>query len=178
MEPTGNGIGGDLFAIVWDQKSGKLHGLNASGRSPHTLTLEWFRKNNITRIPALGPLPVSVPGCVDGWYELHRRFGRLPMADLLAPAIRYAREGFPVSELIAYYWQSNARSLSKYPGFAEIFMPEGKTPAKEKSSEIPGWPLPWKPSPTEAGMFSTRGNRPKNHPLHAGKRGIPDHARL
>ncbi len=130
VEPTGNGIGGDLFAIVWDQKSGKLHGLNASGRSPHTLTLEWFRKNNITRIPALGPLPVSVPGCVDGWYELHRRFGRLPMADLLAPAIRYAREGFPVSELIAYYWQSNARSLSKYPGFAEIFMPEGKTPAK------------------------------------------------
>ncbi|MBP7505286.1 MAG: gamma-glutamyltransferase [Prolixibacteraceae bacterium] len=130
VEPTGNGIGGDLFAIVWDQKSGKLHGLNASGRSPHTLSLEWFRKNNITRIPALGPLPVSVPGCVDGWYELHHRFGRLPMADLLAPAIRYAREGFPVSELIAYYWQSNARSLSKYPGFAEIFMPEGKAPAK------------------------------------------------
>lgn len=130
MEPTGSGIGGDLFAIVWDQKSGQLYGLNASGRSPHTLTLDWFRKNNLTRIPALGPLPVSVPGCVDGWFELHHKFGTLPMADLLAPAIRYAREGFPVSELIAYYWNSNARSLSKYPGFAEIFMPGGKAPSK------------------------------------------------
>lgn len=130
VEPTGNGIGGDLFAIVWDESSGRLHGLNASGRSPHTLTLDFFREKGITRIPALGPLPVSVPGCVDGWFELHRKFGQLPMADLLAPAIRYAREGFPVSELVAYYWHSNARSLKQFPGFAGIFMPGGKTPAK------------------------------------------------
>ena len=68
VEPTGNGMGGDLFAIVWDAKSGKLHGLNASGRSPYDLTLDYFKKNNITKIPSFGPLPVSVPGCVDGWF--------------------------------------------------------------------------------------------------------------
>lgn len=130
MEPTGNGIGGDLFAIIWDAKTGKLHGLNASGRSPYNLTLDYFKKNNLDKIPPLGPLPVSVPGCVDGWYELHGKFGKLPMADILKPAIQYAREGFPVSELIAYYWERNSRVLQKYPGFSEIYMPGGKTPAK------------------------------------------------
>lgn len=130
MEPTGNGIGGDLFAIIWDAKTGKLHGLNASGRSPYNLTLDYFKKNNLDKIPPHGPLPVSVPGCVDGWYELHGKFGKLPMADILKPAIQYAREGFPVSELIAYYWERNSRVLQKYPGFSEIYMPGGKTPAK------------------------------------------------
>ncbi len=130
VEPTGNGIGGDIFAIVWDAETKKLYGLNGSGRSPYTLTIEYFKKNNITRIPSLGPLPVSVPGCVDGWYELHGKFGRLPMATILKPAINYARNGFPVSELIAYYWRSNAHTLVKYPGFEEIFMPGGKAPAK------------------------------------------------
>ncbi|HRE98977.1 MAG TPA: gamma-glutamyltransferase, partial [Pirellulaceae bacterium] len=79
MEPTGCGIGGDLFAIVWDAKTQKLYGLNASGRSPATLTLDEFRRRELDSIPALGPLPVSVPGCVDGWFELHGKFGRLPM---------------------------------------------------------------------------------------------------
>ena len=130
MEPTGNGIGGDLFAIVWDAKSGKLHGLNASGRSPYNLTLDYFKKNNIDKIPSHGPLPVSVPGCVDGWFELHKKFGKLPMQEILNPAIQYAREGFPVSELIAYYWDRNSQILKKYPGFEEIFMPGGKAPAK------------------------------------------------
>ncbi len=130
VEPTGNGIGGDLFAIVWDAKTRKLHGLNASGRSPYDLTIDYFRKNGYEKIPALGPLPVSVPGCVDGWFELHKKFGQLPMKEILSPAIEYAENGFPVSEVIAYYWQSNARSLSKYPGFEEIFMPGGKAPAK------------------------------------------------
>ncbi len=129
VEPTGNGIGGDIFAIVWDAKTQKLYGLNGSGRSPHSLTLDHFRKNNITRIPALGPLPVSVPGCVDGWFELHRKFGKLPMEKILQPAIGYARNGFPVSELVAYYWQSNSRSLKQFPGFEEIFMPGGKAPS-------------------------------------------------
>lgn len=130
VEPTGNGIGGDLFALVWDAKTQKLHGLNACGRSPYDLSYDYFVKNGITRIPALGPLPVSVPGCVDGWFELHAKFGKLPMADILKPAIGYAREGFPVSEVIAYYWNSNSLVLQKYPGFKEIFMPNGKAPAK------------------------------------------------
>jgi len=130
VEPTGCGIGGDLFAMVWDAKSKKLYGLNASGRSPKALTLDYFKKNGISRIPSLGPLPVSVPGCVDGWFELHKRFGRLPMGQILSPAITYARDGFPVSELIAYYWQRNVQRLKQYEGFAEIFMPDGKAPAK------------------------------------------------
>lgn len=130
MEPTGCGIGGDLFAIIWDAESLQLYGLNASGRSPAALTLSWFKEHGYQQIPPLGPLPVTVPGCVDGWFEMHRRFGSLPMTDILRPAIDYAREGFPVSELIAYYWQRNARSLMHYPGFAGIFMPGGSAPAK------------------------------------------------
>jgi len=130
VEPTGNGMGGDLFAIVWDAKTQKLHGLNASGRSPYDLTIDYFRENGFKKIPALGPLPVSVPGCVDGWFELHNKFGQLPMKEILTPAIEYAENGFPLSEVIAYYWQGNARSLRKYPGFEEIFMPGGKAPAK------------------------------------------------
>jgi gamma-glutamyltranspeptidase/glutathione hydrolase len=129
MEPTGNGIGGDLFAIIWDSKTKQLYGLNASGRSPKSLTLDYFKGNGFERIPAYGPLPVSVPGCVDGWFEMHKKFGTLPMETLLSPAIRYAREGFPVTELIAYYWRS-ARSLSRFPNVSETYMPEGTSPAK------------------------------------------------
>ncbi|MCG8581418.1 MAG: gamma-glutamyltransferase, partial [Bacteroidales bacterium] len=103
MEPTGCGIGGDLFAIVWDAESKQLYGLNASGRSPKSLTIDYFNTNNIKTIPSYGPLPVSVPGCVDGWFELHGRFGQLKMKDVLAPAINYAETGFPLSELIAHY---------------------------------------------------------------------------
>ena len=95
MEPTSCGIGGDLFAIVWDAKTQKLYGLNASGRSPQGLTLEHFRQRNLTSIPKYGPLPVSVPGCVDGWFELHGRFGQLPMSKILAPAIDTRGKVFP-----------------------------------------------------------------------------------
>jgi len=134
MEPTGNGVGGDLFAIVWDAKTKKLYGLNASGRSPKSLTLEKLRaelrKLNSTTIPRTGPLPVSVPGAVDGWFELHGKFGKLPMKELLAPAISYARNGFPVTEIIAEGWARNARNLQKFPGFAETYMPKGRAPAK------------------------------------------------
>ena len=87
VEPTGNGIGGDLFAIVWDADSKKLYGLNGSGRSPKSLTLDYFLDNGYEKIPAHGPLPVSVPGCVDGWFELHKKFGSLPMDRILKPAI-------------------------------------------------------------------------------------------
>jgi len=130
MEPTGSGIGGDLFAIVWDPETGKLHGLNASGRSPRTLTLEEFQQRGLDHVPPYGVLPISVPGAVDGWFELHAKFGRLPMAQVLAPAIRYAEEGFPVSELIAYYWQLSVPSRADYPFFMDTFTRDGKAPVK------------------------------------------------
>ncbi len=130
MEPTGSGMGGDLFAIVWDAKTQKLYGLNASGPSPKSLSLEYFKNKGYHHIPPHGPLPVTVPGCVDGWNELHKKFGKLPVEDILQPAITYAEEGFPVSELIAYYWRLNAKVLQSYPGFSEVFMPGGKAPDK------------------------------------------------
>jgi len=130
MEPVSNGVGGDLFAIVWDAKTKKLYGYNGSGRSPKALTLKWFQDNEYKAIPSLGPLPVNVPGAVDGWFALHDRFGKLPMKDDLAPAIRYAREGFPLTELIAYYWATSVPRLSKYPGFTEQMTINGKAPAK------------------------------------------------
>jgi gamma-glutamyltranspeptidase/glutathione hydrolase len=105
MEPTGCGIGGDLFAIVWDGKTKKLYGLNASGRSPKTLSIDFFEKQGMEKIPSHGPLPVSVPGAVDGWFELHQKFGTKSMAEILAPAIDYAQKGFPLTELIAWYMQ-------------------------------------------------------------------------
>jgi gamma-glutamyltranspeptidase/glutathione hydrolase len=130
VEPTGCGIGGDLFAIVWDAKTKKLYGINGSGRSPAALTLEHFQKQGLKTIPAHGPLPVSVPGTVDAWFELHARFGKLPMTEILAPAIDYARRGFPVSELIAHYWALNARRLERFPNFRKTFMPGGRAPAE------------------------------------------------
>ena len=130
VEPTGCGIGGDLFAIIWSAEKGKLYGLNASGRSPRSLKLEYLKNNGYEFIPAYGPLPVSVPGCVDGWFEMHDLFGRLPMRDILQPAITYARDGFPVTELIAYYLDRNTQSLKNYPNIKETFMPSGKAPAK------------------------------------------------
>ena len=130
MEPISCGIGGDLFAIVWDAKTQKLYGLNASGRSPIGLTREYFSEHGIKQIPDFGPLPISVPGCVDGWFELHGRFGKLPMAEVLAPAVTYAREGFPVSELIAYYWERGGALMKEYPGFSETYLPGGRAPRK------------------------------------------------
>ena len=129
MEPTGCGLGGDLFAIVWVNQEEKLYGLNASGRSPRLLTLGEFKKRKLKTIPLEGPLGVTVPGCVDGWFELHRRFGRLPMAKLLEPAIRYARHGFPVTEVISRSWAGEARRLKNQPNFTSTFIPEGKAPS-------------------------------------------------
>lgn len=130
VEPTGNGIGGDLFAIVWHAETEKLYGLNASGRSPQSLSRQWFIDRDYTSIPSHGPLPVSVPGAVDGWYMLHERFGRLPMPQLLQPTIDYAENGFPVSQLIAYYWQRSVPILEKWPGFVEQFTKNGEAPSE------------------------------------------------
>jgi gamma-glutamyltranspeptidase / glutathione hydrolase len=126
MEPTGNGIGGDLFAIVWDAKTQKLYGLNASGRSPKSLTIKYFKEKGLKKIPAYGALPVSVPGCVDGWFELHKKFGKLKMDEILAPAIQYAEKGFPVSELIASYMARSFNGMKDYPNFKEVYSIDGK----------------------------------------------------
>ena len=130
MEPTGCGIGGDLFAMVWSGPEQRLYGLNASGRSPYSLTLDEFATQGLTKIPSTGPLPVTVPGCVDGWIELHKLFGKLPMETVLAPAIGYAREGFPLSELIAHYWAMSVSSLGDFPNFKETFTIDGRAPRK------------------------------------------------
>ena len=130
VEPMSCGIGGDLFAIVWFEDAKKLYGLNASGRSPKSLTLEKMKEMGLEKVPLRGPLSISVPGCVDGWFKLHKRFGSLPMEKILSPAIHYASKGFPVTEVIASYWQNSAKSLKDKPGFAEVFMPGGKAPNK------------------------------------------------
>ena len=137
MEPTGCGIGGDLFAIVWDGKTKKLYGLNASGRSPKNLSIDYFEKMGMTKIPSHGPLPVSVPGAVDGWFELHEKFGSKTMTEILAPAIDYAKNGFPLTELIAWY-MSRSVPFFESKGFPNIddtykFQNGGKLP---KEGEI------------------------------------------
>ena len=130
VEPTGCGIGGDLFAIIWSADKEKLYGLNASGRSPRSLKLDYFKNNGYEFIPSTGPLPVSVPGCVDGWFEMHEMFGKLPIRDILQPAINYARDGFPVTEIIAYYLDLGTQALKDFPNIKETYMPGGKSPAK------------------------------------------------
>jgi len=134
MEPTGNGIGGDLYAIVWIAEDEQLYGLNGSGRSPRGETLASLQSKldalGVDKIPARGALPVTVPGCVDGWTTLHERFGKLPLDEVMAPAVRYGREGFPVSEIIAYYWRASVRSLKDQPGFLETFTKDGRGPDK------------------------------------------------
>ena len=130
MEPTGNGIGGDLFAIVWIEKEKKLYGLNASGRSPRNLTLNHFKSRKLTTIPSYGPLPVSVPGCVDGWFSLHKKFGTKSMIEILMPTIEYAESGFPVTELVSYYMSSASKRFKNYPNFEETYMINGKAPVK------------------------------------------------
>lgn len=138
MEPTGSGIGGDLFAIVWSAEDQKLYGLNASGRSPFGMSYEDLKKEleqrNRDDIPAYGVLPISVPGAVDGWFELHNKLGSKPMKELLQPSIEYAENGFPVSELIAWYWRRSVEFLSDQPGaFREEMTINGRGP---KTGEI------------------------------------------
>ena len=130
MEPTGNGIGGDLFAIVWDAKTKKLHGLNASGPAPKNISIEYFLEKGLSKIPAYGPLPVTVPGAVDGWVKLHEKFGKLEFKSLFEPTIKYANEGFPVTELIAYYLGRSKERFEDYPNFKEVWMKNGKMPEK------------------------------------------------
>ena len=128
LEPVSCGLGGDLFAIVRDPKTGALAGLDASGRSPLALTPDKIRANPDGTIPLYSPYSWTVPGAADGWFELHRRFGRLPMKELLAPAIRLAEEGAPVPQVIAGAWARSERVFRDKPGFAEVFLPGGRAP--------------------------------------------------
>jgi gamma-glutamyltranspeptidase/glutathione hydrolase len=137
VEPVSCGVGGDLFAIIWDAQTQKLYGLNGSGRSPYSLTLDYFGSKGLRHIPSHGPLPVSVPGCVDGWFQMHQRFGRLPVATLLMPAIRYAREGFPVSQVIAEDWERSVPQYEEFPGFKETFTLKGRAPEKGEIFQNP-----------------------------------------
>lgn len=128
VEPMSCGIGGDLYSIVWDAKTEKIYGLNASGRSPAKLTRNVFAEQNLSEIPLYGPLSWSVPGCVAGWHDLHSKFGKLPMEKILAPAIRIAEEGFAVSPVISGFWQSAEANLGKHPDTAATFLPHGTAP--------------------------------------------------
>src|SRR3954463_7218573 len=137
MEPVSNGVGGDLFAIVYSAKENKLYGLNGSGRSPLGLSYEQMKaeldKLHRKMIPPRGMLPISVPGAVDAWSELHKKFGKLKLSDDLAPAASFAEEGFPVTELIAFYWHFGPELYKDLPGaFSETYTLDGKgrTPAK------------------------------------------------
>jgi len=130
VEPMSNGIGGDLFVIYWDNKTQKLYGLNGSGRSPYKLNREVFKQKGLNDIPGTGLLCWSVPGCVQGWEDLRARFGTLPLAEILAPTIKYAEEGFPVSEIIAGYWRGSAAGLQRWPDSAKTFLLDGRAPVE------------------------------------------------
>jgi gamma-glutamyltranspeptidase/glutathione hydrolase len=130
VEPTGCGIGGDLFAIVWDAESKKLYGLNSSGPSPMAMDIDFIKEKGLDRIPAYGPLPVTVPGAVAGWASLHKKFGKKDFKSLFDEAIFYAESGFPVSELIAYYLKNSSERFKDYPNFSETWMISGRTPSK------------------------------------------------
>jgi len=130
MEPTGSGIGGDLFAIVWDAKEQKLFGLNASGPAPQSISLDYFKQQKLAKIPPFGPLPVTVPGAVDGWVKLHEKFGNQSFASLFEPTIDYAKKGHPVTETIAYYLDRSKEIFKQYPNFPEVWMKDGETTGK------------------------------------------------
>ncbi|MEM8733511.1 MAG: gamma-glutamyltransferase [Planctomycetota bacterium] len=128
VEPMSCGIGGDLFSICWSAKDGTLTGLNASGRSPASISVEEFKKRDHDVIPTFGPMAWSVPGCVAGWFDLHEKYGKLPMSQVLAPAIKIAEEGFPVAPVIAGYWKAAEKRLAKTTDATATFLVDGKAP--------------------------------------------------
>src|SRR6201991_4696161 len=132
VEPVSNGIGSDAFAIVWDGE--RLHGLNASGRSPALWTPAYFRGGPV---PMRGWNSVTVPGAVSAWTELHARFGKLPFARVFEPAIGYGRKGFLVSPTVAAQWAGQGPELRSQPGFAEAFLPGGRAPAPGERFRLP-----------------------------------------
>ena len=138
VEPNMNGVGGDLFAIVWDAKTEKLYGLNATGRAPYAIDRRVFERQGLARVPGNGPLAWTVPGAVDGWDQLLKRFGTLSFADVLEPAIRYARDGFPVTEVIQRQWAASETSLAMWPDSARTYLPNGRPPEVGEIFRNPG----------------------------------------
>ncbi len=128
VEPMSCGIGGDLFAIVWHAESGRLTGLNASGRAPHAATIEYYAGLGFDYVPDTGPLNWSVPGCVDGWACLLERFGTMSLKQVLEPAISYAEDGFPVSDIIARDWAGSTQLLKPWPESVRVYLPGGRAP--------------------------------------------------
>ena len=126
VEPTGCGIGGDLFAIVWIEKDKKLYGLNSSGPAPQDMTIKKLKAMGIDKIPPFGPLPVTVPGAVAGWTALHKRFGNKSFEELFNNAIYYADNGFPITEVVGYYLQLSSERYKDYPNFKDVWMPNGE----------------------------------------------------
>ncbi len=131
VEPNACGIGGDVFAIIWDAKTKKLYGFNGSGRAPELITMDIFKEKGLNTVPLLGPLPVSVPGAVDGWFAMHERFGKLSMQEILQPSIDYGNNGFPVSEVIAWQMDHYYPRMQDIPGFRKTYMPNGKNTPKK-----------------------------------------------
>ncbi|SVA13293.1 uncharacterized protein METZ01_LOCUS66147 [marine metagenome] len=138
VEPHMNGVGGDLFALVWDAEAEQLHGLNATGRSPYEINRDVFARQGLERVPGTGPLTWTVPGAVDGWDQLLTRFGTMTFADVLAPAIAYAKDGFPVSEIIQGQWAASQASLAAWPTSAATYLPNGRPPAVGEVFKNPG----------------------------------------
>ena len=130
VEPTGCGIGGDLFAIIWSADEKKLFGLNSSGPAPKNISINKLKQKGLEKIPPYGPLPVTVPGAVAGWVSIHKKFGLLEFNELFKDAINYAENGFPVSELVSYYLERSSEIFAAYPNFKDVWMPNGKTPKK------------------------------------------------
>ena len=130
VEPTGCGIGGDLFAIIWSADEKKLFGLNSSGPAPKNISINKLKQKGLEKIPPYGPLPVTVPGAVAGWVSIHKKFGLLEFNELFNDAINYAENGFPVTELVSYYLERSSEIFAAYPNFKDVWMPNGKTPKK------------------------------------------------
>jgi gamma-glutamyltranspeptidase/glutathione hydrolase len=127
-EPMMNGIGGDLFLLYWDAKTGKLYGLNASGWAPRGLSIAYLKQKGTMQMPQAGIDSVTVPGAVEGWSQAHARFGRIPWKDLFTPAIYFAEHGYPVPELIHGFWEDSAQALKQTPEAERVFLPGGKAP--------------------------------------------------
>ncbi len=143
-EPMSDGIGGDLFALYRDGKTGKLYGLNASGTAPKGLTVEYLKAKGLMSMAQVGIDSVTVPGAVDGWTKLHERFGRLPWKGLFQPAIYYARNGYAVPEVIHEYWKIYAANVVDDPETKRLFLPEGRCRRRDRCLRIRSWRGRWR----------------------------------